>query len=611
MNTAETVMHNNRDNHVDEELFAFLNQVPPKSFLLKAGAGSGKTRSLVGLLSRLKEKRGQDFWLQGKKIAVITYTNAACEEIKQRLGFHDLFVVATIHSFVWSVIKAYTSDIRNELRNLLADQILELEIAEKAGRKGTKTSEKRIVDITNKTIRQEKLDSIIQFIYDPNGKNNHDNALGHSEVIAIGASLLTHKPLLQRIVVQMYPILLIDECQDTREELIDAFFSIQKAHEAQFAIGLFGDTLQRIYFDGKKDLASEIPLGWELPEKVMNHRSQKRIVDLIKLIGTEMGGQDQEPRYEKEGGFVKFFIASTSTDREKVESKVAHEMSIYTKDSAWDSDYQKLLLEHHMAAARLGFSDFFIPLYEISDYKTSLLDGSLDGTKLFTENMIPLANAYCRRDKFKVAEIVKRHSPLLTKKAGETFVLTLEALKDVNLKVNQCMKLWDDGKDPTCKDVLRVLLATGLFSVPDSIASILDWDASGATAEDKKSESFLKNEAWAKALDCPVSVVQLYSNYIEGKTKFATHQGVKGLEFPRVMAIMDDASARGHSFQYEKLFDTNETDEKVLNVKRLFYVICSRARESLALVAYSDNPYRMRQYLIKKGWVNADEIVEL
>lgn len=84
----------------------------------------------------------------------------------------------------------------------------------------TKTSEKRIVDITNKTIRQEKLDSIIQFIYDPNGKNNQVNALGHSEVLAIGASLLTHKPLLQRIFVQMYPILLIDECQDTRKELM-------------------------------------------------------------------------------------------------------------------------------------------------------------------------------------------------------------------------------------------------------------------------------------------------------------------------------------------------------------------------------------------------------
>jgi len=611
MNTADKTLDNSRDDHVDEELFALLTQVPPKSFFLKAGAGSGKTRSLVNLLIRLKEKRGQDFWVQGKKIGVITYTKAACEEIRQRLGFHDLFVVATIHSFVWSVIKAYTPDLRSELNVLLSADIIKLREEEAKGRSGTKASKDRIRKIDSKTKRLETLDSVIRFIYDPDGKNSKGNALGHSEVLAIGASLLTHKPLLQKIFVQTYPILLVDESQDTRSGLIDAFFSVQKEHADQFAIGLFGDTLQRIYFDGKQDLASEIPAGWALPEKVMNHRSQKRIVDLIKLIGAEMGGQDQEPRSEKGGGYVRFFIAPTPSDREAIESKVAHEMGILTKDIAWESDYQKLLLEHHMAAMRLGFLDFFMPLYKISDFKTSLLDGSLAETKIFTEIMIPLAIAYSNGDKFKVAEIVKRNSPLLNRKTDEPFVLTLDALKDANIKVKQCMKLWDGGKDPTCKDVVQALLATGLFTVPESIASVLDWDASGATEADKKTESFLKNEAWDKALDCPVSFVQRYSAYIKEETGFTTHQGVKGLEFPRVMAIMDDTSARGPSFQYKKLFDVSATDEKTFNVKRLFYVICSRAKESLALVVYSDNPSGIQKHLIDKGWVQQDEIVVL
>ena len=74
------------------------------------------------------------------------------------------------------------------------------------------------------------------------------------------------------------------------------------------------------------------------------------------------------------------------------------------------------------------------------------------------------------------------------------------------------------------------------------------------------------------------------------------------------MAIMDDASARGHSFQYKKLFDLNVTDDSILNVKRLFYVICSRARESLALVAYSDDSAGIQSYLTSKGWLHQDEI---
>ena len=35
---------------------------------------------------------------------------------------------------------------------------------------------------------------------------------------------------------------------------------------------------------------------------------------------------------------------------------------------------------------------------------------------------------------------------------------------------------------------------------------------------------------------------------------FDTHQGVKGLEFPRVFVVIDDEAARGFMFSYEKLF---------------------------------------------------------
>ena len=131
MSSTDVGLQNNKDDHVDEELFAFLTQTPPKSFFLKAGAGSGKTRSLVALLKKLEKERGQEYWVQASKVAVITYTKAASEEIRQRLGFHNLFVVATIHSFVWSVIKVYTSDVRCELRKLIESQIKELESAER------------------------------------------------------------------------------------------------------------------------------------------------------------------------------------------------------------------------------------------------------------------------------------------------------------------------------------------------------------------------------------------------------------------------------------------------------------------------------------------------
>lgn len=48
--------------------------------------------------------------LQGRRIAVITYTNAARDEIARRLQNGALVEVSTIHSFAWALIKGCTED---------------------------------------------------------------------------------------------------------------------------------------------------------------------------------------------------------------------------------------------------------------------------------------------------------------------------------------------------------------------------------------------------------------------------------------------------------------------------------------------------------------------
>jgi len=48
-------LDNNRDDGVDEIISKCLDPIKPKSFFLFAGAGSGKTRSLVKALSEFKK----------------------------------------------------------------------------------------------------------------------------------------------------------------------------------------------------------------------------------------------------------------------------------------------------------------------------------------------------------------------------------------------------------------------------------------------------------------------------------------------------------------------------------------------------------------------------
>lgn len=58
-------------------------------------------------------------------------------------------------------------------------------------------------------------------------------------------SLMRHDGTMQNILISRYPILLIDESQDTKKELVDALFTVCERHKGKFIVGMFGDTMQR------------------------------------------------------------------------------------------------------------------------------------------------------------------------------------------------------------------------------------------------------------------------------------------------------------------------------------------------------------------------------
>ena len=88
----------------------------------------------------------------------------------------------------------------------------------------------------------------------------------------------------------------------------------------------------------------------------------------------------------------------------------------------------------------------------------------------------------------------------------------------------------------------------------------------------------------------------------------------------QVRIVIDDEEARGFLFSYEKLFGAkgkSDTDAKneaegketaIDRTRRLFYVTCSRAEQSLAVAAYSANPAAVRETVIRQGWFSEDEV---
>lgn len=87
------------------------------------------------------------------------------------------------------------------------------------------------------------------------------------------------------------------------------------------------------------------------------------------------------------------------------------------------------------------------------------------------------------------------------------------------------------------------------------------------------------------------------------------------------MVVMDDEEAGGFLFSYEKMFEVKPSTKVDLDrlskgeetgidrTRRLFYVTCTRAEKSLALVAYSQAPQILKERVMAKGWFEDCEIV--
>lgn len=613
------------DVEADNIIEGCLTRSPPQSFFLYAGAGSGKTRSLVNAVRKLKAEWHQRLVFRAQQIAIITYTNAACDEISRRLNQDPLVAVSTIHSFAWRLIKGFDNDIREWLRGSIAEDIGELDAALAKSRGENKTTLERRAERDRKQRRLARLDEIAKFTYSPTGDSRGRDSLNHSEVIQMTAQFIQQPPL-RDVLVDLHPVLLIDESQDTNKRLMDAFLAIQHALPERFCVGLLGDTMQRIYADGKEHLEEAIPADWARPVKRMNHRCPKRVVGLINRIRADVDGQAQQPRRDSAEGTVRLFLPRQAESQTfELERRLAELMVDASGDAAWgqgDGERKTLILEHKMAARRMGFERIFEPLYAVEHLRTSLLEGTLPSIKFLGDVVSPIVDAGLRGNDFAVVDAVRTQTPLLDQKTLTGSGDQLAALRRAGEGAASLIEVFRD-RDPLLVEVIAEIRRSGFLDVPEILAAACEAGPADEAPPQTSDRSVLELHAYRIVLGAPFSQVLRFKDYSKGLSPFDTHQGVKGLEFPRVMVIMSDDEAGGFLFSYEKLLGAKApTDRDVANeregkdstmtrTRRLLYVTSSRAQGSLAWVVYSNNREAIRRYVIDEGWFEEGEVVLL
>ncbi|WGE77402.1 AAA family ATPase [Actinobacillus equuli subsp. haemolyticus] len=592
--------------------FILMQQEPLLKVFFFLSDGSGKTRTLVTVLQKIKENHKNKLITNGQKVCIITFTNAACNEINHRLQYDQTFNISTIHSFAWDLIKNFTNDIKIYLRDKLEKDISDLE--EKFSKARTANSKENFSrDLEKKKLRLNNLANCHKFIYSPTEILVGKDTLNHSEVISICANFLTNKPLMQAILVSQYPILFIDECQDTQKDLLISLLETQKNNKCNFCLGLFGDLMQRIYSNGYAELVENLPDDWEKPLKEDNYRCPKRVVELINTIGSSLNNSEfiQQISQNDTIGLVRLFILKHDiSNKLEIEQKIREQMASISKDNRWEDikNVKTLVLEHSMAAKRSDFDTFFSPLSKDDIVRDNLLQNTGVCIPFLLNQFLPLVENIQNGREFEIMRILEKYSLSMNKNnIMDNFNTFNSIMRNFSYNLND---------DSSLEGLLRYIYQHEILELPDDIKNGLNFDQE---EYDEKDRAFL----WHQALKAQLKELKNYASYVKGELGFDTHQGVKGLEFSRVMAILDDNESKGFLFKYNKLLrteplsDTDKTniqqgkDSVLTRTTRLFYVVCSRAKESLAVVVYSNNPEKLKCEVIQYDWFTEEEIIIL
>ena len=128
-----------------------------------AGAGSGKTTSLVKALSHLSGTRAPDLRRRGQRVACITYTAVAVGEILSDVGNDALFHVSTIHSFLWTIVHPFQRDLRQWVAGRIEEKIAAAQAKLDNPRTRANTKERAAGDIERYRRQRDALGNVVQF----------------------------------------------------------------------------------------------------------------------------------------------------------------------------------------------------------------------------------------------------------------------------------------------------------------------------------------------------------------------------------------------------------------------------------------------------------------
>lgn len=588
-----------------------------RSFALIAGAGSGKTSSLVEALERIREREGRTLRQNSQRVACITFTKRAVEVIKTRLGFDDLYFVSTLHSFVWDQIGRFQSDIRETLRVHRLPALIAKE-REKDNGGASRTAQEARAKADRFEQELAVLESVASFEYTDTRFGDYTNGkLGHDDIIEVAGYLFEKNATFRRITGLRFPYIFVDEAQDTFEGIV-AGLNLVGAGEGLPIVGYFGDPWQQIYDRSAGTFAP--PSNGETITKTENFRCSESVIRLLNAFRQDV---KQYAAGENRGrkGSVLFRIVraekpegarNTYTDAQIV--RALERMDAAVTEWGWSNrdDVIRLFLARQMIAQRMGFADLnrlFNGTYASSRAEDQFEAGEHPLLLPLTTTVLPLIVAHEAGDSRQIIDVLRRDSPAFAVD-GVNAANTLKTMIDTSVAlVGQLASLWGSA---TIGDVLRFCVDKQIVHASDRLRGHL---ARPPRAEeyDEAQHSVDKGDWLADAFfKMATTELRPYAAFIANNSAYSTQHGVKGEEYSKVMVVYDDVEANWNNYSFGKILTPGTagepTEGQLSRSRKLVYVSFSRALEDLRVLFFSRDPDAARQELIDKALLEPNQI---
>lgn len=561
--------------------------------------------------------KGKALKQNNQKILCITYTNAAKDEILDRLGKNSSVIISTIHEFLWGFIAIqqellmieHERKIKGELNKIeqkinsnalsssvtLADfqaaisdeKFLEVfyntpsSPAEKFKSMIKEYNEyfspylsnvKTFSSLVKIVIKKYKLEQTLKQIEDKKSKQiiynpiqNQDKlekyVISHDTLLLYSKNIITSQNILKRLFSDRYPYVLVDEYQDTDKKVIDIIDSIRTyaSSKKKFMVSFFGDSLQNIYETGVGILPKKNE--YQIIEKKFNRRSSKKIVELIEKIRNDNFGQ-QSIYTDFDNGSYKFYVANDNFD-----------LDIFLQKNNLTNNTACLLMKNDDITKARGFDKILtvlksFPRFSGKNYENmtnEFLQKNLQHMGWFLRDILTFIDFIQKieNDNSTVREIVQFITPYkstLTFAEMQKFISSLRKINLSTLTINKCINEIINIKGRISGEkILR-----NIFSIDDMEKDILiniknrahDYFYYSQGLENSGKDMTVIDEFF----ELNISIFFKWYNYIfddarkDGVSYYTLH-GSKGLEFDNVVVVLQDNFAK--KTDYCKFFFEN------------------------------------------------------